>query len=139
MTTEQDKSRELDAELEAFFQSAREIGGKPSPALLSRVLADAYAEQDAATASETIPGAVAVPDTPRRGLLAGLFQGVGGWPAIAGLVTATAAGIWIGYNPPAAFDTLSETFVGDSYALTADDSLSMASSLPDYAFLLSDS
>ncbi|SNS48673.1 hypothetical protein [Tropicimonas sediminicola] len=141
MTTEQDKSRELDAELEAFFQSARDVGGDPSPALLSRVLADAYAEQDALVVSDAAPEAmpVPVPEAPRRGLFAGLLQAVGGWPAMAGLVTATAAGIWIGYNPPAAFDTFSETFVGGSYALTADDSLSMASSLPDYAFLLSDS
>lgn len=136
MTTERDKSRELDAELEAFFRSARDMAEAPSTSLMSRVLADAYAEQDAiSAASATMPPPVAPP----RGFLAGFFEAIGGWPAMAGLVTATAAGLWIGYNPPDAIGTLSQSLVGGGYDLSADDSLTMDSSLPDFEFLLTDS
>lgn len=136
MTTERDESRKIDAELDAFFEAAREHADDPSPELLARVLADGYAAQDARAVA---PAPLPEPARRRRGRLAGVLDAVGGWPAMAGLVTATAAGVWIGYNPPAAIDTLSQSLVSGSYAQTEAFGLTMDSSLPDLEFLLTDS
>lgn len=78
--------------LTAMFKAARDTAPQPSADMMARVLAGAGAQQPV----------VAAPDRPqRRGALANLFGALGGWPAVAGLSTATLAGIWIGVNPPA--------------------------------------
>jgi len=82
-----------DAQLEALFEHAREEVILPSQALWERVHADADA---------CLP--VQQPD-PRRapartGLIAGLIAAIGGWPSLAGLATATIAGVWIGFSNP---------------------------------------
>ncbi|WP_068112929.1 hypothetical protein [Tropicimonas marinistellae] len=126
MTSETDKT--LDEELEVFFEASRVAAPDPSPEMLARVLADAYSAQDAIE----IEAPATAPETSRRAGLGGVFSAIGGWPAMAGLVTATAAGIWIGYNPPSTVDTLTQPLLGSVYNLTMD------SSLPDIDFLLAD-
>lgn len=79
-----------DDELQAFFDAARQQPMPASEALMARVLRDALSLQ--AAAKPAAPGA------PRVGLLAGLWSAIGGWPAAAGLVTATVAGVWIGVS-----------------------------------------
>jgi hypothetical protein len=86
--------RELDPEggLDAFFDAARAHPPAPSDAFLERVMADAVAV-DAARGQSVAPA------NPRRGLR-DLLSSIGGWPALAGLATATMAGLWIGYAAP---------------------------------------
>ena len=79
--------------LEAYFEAARAETAAPSTELMARVLSDAHAVQD---------GLMPSPD---KGMarLAGLrraFRAVGGWPAMAGLASATVAGVWIGATQP---------------------------------------
>lgn len=102
-------SKDMERELDACFEALRAAREEPSPELLARVLADGYAEQDARAA--VAPAAPA----PRRGWLRNLIDMIGGWPALAGLATATLAGVWIGYNPPAAFDSLTLALLNESY------------------------
>jgi hypothetical protein len=123
---------ETDRDLEAFFQAVKAEPSEARPDLLARILDDAYAEQDARTA-RVIPDVAEIRRSASgKGLLAGLREAIGGWPALAGLATATLAGVWIGYSPPASLDALSTTLLDSDYSLTMD------SSLPDYDFLLTD-
>lgn len=79
---------ECEAEaLERFFEAARAHPPEASPALMAAVLRAADAAQPA----------------PRRlPLMVRLRDTFGGWPALAGLATAVAAGIWIGTALPEA-------------------------------------
>lgn len=124
-----------DRELEAFFEALKTESTEAPPALLARVLEDAYAEQasrEAGRSAAAAPG----PDTGSRstlgGILAGLRDAIGGWPALAGLATATLAGVWIGYAPPASLDGLTASL------FDIETSLGLDSSLPEYGFLLND-
>ena len=86
----------LDAfELDALFDAARADGPEPSGDLMARIMADAQAQ-------------IVVPDTlaPSRGFLAGMLVLVGGWPAAAGLATATVVGLSVGLSTPDTLDTL---------------------------------
>lgn len=91
------KPDEDDLFLEQFFEAARSDSASPSDGLMARVLADAEAVQD-----ELQPGA----DTPalQPGVWAGLVAALGGWPAMAGLATATVAGLWFGAASPDLLD-----------------------------------
>ena len=132
MTAENDRS--TDKALEAFFEALRDRPEEPSPDLFARVLADAYREQDAQAALATDGAAAKVPATPRRGRFRGLLDAIGGWPAAASLATATLAGVWIGYNPPAVLDSLALAFLDSNYSYGA----SLGSTLPSYDDLLAD-
>ena len=81
-----------DHDLDDLFDAARDAGPVPSDALTARVLADA----DAVMAARVV-----VPVRPARlGLwatLAGIFGGSG---AVAGMLTATIAGFYIGFAQP---------------------------------------
>ena len=132
---------DLDRELEAFFRASRARPVMPSPDLLERVLADAYDAQDAQDAVRAATAAAAGdkparPAAPggmaRRGRVRGWLGALGGWPALAGLASATVAGVWIGFHPPAFLDGVSPALFDAGYGLTMD------SSLPDYGFMLAD-
>ena len=97
-----DISKQTERDLETFFEAVRSETEEASPDLLARVLEDAYAEQDALAVREIPSPAAEEPAAPSRGILRGLWDAIGGWPAAAGLATATVTGVWIGYNPPAA-------------------------------------
>lgn len=126
-----DFAKETDQELEAFFKALGDEPEEVSPDLLERVLADAYDAQDL-LAVEAFVEPQPEPAERSRGLLGSLLDTIGGWPAVAGLATATVAGVWIGYNPPAAFDTLTLTLMDSSYGA------SIGETLPDFIDQLAD-
>ncbi len=95
-----------DAELDAVFAQAVENTPAPSSVLLDSIMADA--EQ---VASLREADAVAARTAPKPGFLAGLLNSIGGWPAIGGLVSATVAGVWIGYASPATVDGLTDGYL----------------------------
>lgn len=78
------------AGLETFFDAARQEAPAPPGDLLARIEAQALAEQPR-------PGAGR---SPVRGLPGQLRLALGGWPGLAGLAAACAAGVWIGVSPP---------------------------------------
>ncbi|WP_204115839.1 hypothetical protein [Shimia biformata] len=86
--------------LETFFDAARaDPSATPSEALLQRIMADAAAEQFAATAPAPVRGK-------RKGPIAALVAALGGWQPVGGLAVATLAGVWIGFG-------LSSTYLPD--------------------------
>jgi hypothetical protein len=93
-----DEDRRQEAALAPFFEAARAAGPEPSTALLARVLEDAEAAQARHAGAQARPG---LGPRPRAGLRARLAQGLGGWPALAGLAAAGVAGVWIGTALPA--------------------------------------
>lgn len=84
-----------DAGLEAFFTAARAEAPVPSESLMARIVADAEAETAARAAAKARPARQS-----RPGLLAVALGALGGWPALAGMVTATVAGVWFGFAAP---------------------------------------
>ncbi len=80
-----------DKALDAFFAAARNNAPYPDETFLARIDVDAL-EVDRARRALTAAGS----RPERRGFL----DVLGGWPALAGLVTAAAAGLWIGYTDP---------------------------------------
>jgi hypothetical protein len=104
-----------DDDLDAFFAAAKADSARPSPALMARILQDAAAEQPRA----------APPTTTRpRFTFAALVAALGGGGALAGLATATVAGLWIGLAPPIAVEDFAATLwvsgEGDSVDLIPD-------------------
>jgi len=100
------ETHKTDTELELHFEAGRETAPLPSHTLLARIMADAEAEL-----STSAPGAMPPRQAVRRGgWLAGLAAAVGGWGALAGLGTATVAGVWIGYAAPGEVGTLMAEF-----------------------------
>lgn len=92
-------------DLERLFAQGR-CGAAPLPeALQQRILADAdrvqagFSRRAATGGSPT--GAPTGAPTAAPGFWAQFLAGLGGWPAMGGLVTACAAGVWIGLAPPA--------------------------------------
>lgn len=81
-----------EAGLDAFFDAARAHPPAVPDGLLTRVEADAAL----LAASRTRPAPAA--SRPRGWGRA--LSGIGGWPALAGLATATVAGFWLGYASP---------------------------------------
>lgn len=123
-----ENDRKPDLELEAFFEAERNAAPEAEADLLARVLADAYAEQDAIA-----PTAPARPAFRQNGgWMRGLYDALGGWPAMAGLATAAVVGVWIGFNPPSALDGISLALMDSSYGPT------MNTSLPEFDLTLAD-
>jgi hypothetical protein len=89
-----------DTALDAFFDAARAESPIPSEGLLARIMADAEAQ---AAAHERPARA---PQRARPGLIAAVVGVLGGWPALAGMVTATVAGVWLGFAAPDQLNTL---------------------------------
>lgn len=93
-----EKNTLSNAELDGLLAEAASLATTPSSELMQRVIADADAVAEAGEVKS-------IPAQPRRrGFIAGLLAGIGGWPAIAGLATATVAGVWIGYASPETLD-----------------------------------
>ena len=94
--------------LESLFQDAR-VAPPPMPAgLMDRVLADALAQQP----------------RPSVRRWRGMWQAIGGAPALGGLITATAVGFWIGVAPPSGLPEIAAQIItGDTFATIADDSV----------------
>lgn len=82
-----------DNDLDDLFARARDARPAPSPDLMARILCDAEAERP-----RSVPGPVRPAHRVRRPWTMALFGGGG---LLAGLATATVAGIWIGVQQPA--------------------------------------
>ena len=106
-----DKRPLNDLELDGLFSAARDAAPVPSEDLMARILADAEARI----------AAVETPDAPRRGVFAGVLGLIGGWPAAAGLVTATMAGLAIGLVTPETLDDLTGGYLASATAYELED------------------
>ncbi len=98
-------------DLDAVFAAARKTAPEPSAALLARIEADALR-----VAAERQPGTGAArgrATPPARHRRAGIWQGIsaalGGRGAVAGLLSATLAGLWLGFSPPQGLATLTQS------------------------------
>lgn len=115
-----------DDELEALFAEARAAAPVPDEALAARILADA----DRVLAERAIRPA---PRRPRRTAPLGiLLATLGGWRAIAGLATATIAGVWLGFAGP---ETVTD---GIDQALWSDMSAQASYTLEDLQPVIGD-
>lgn len=95
-----------DSDLDDIFAEARGAAVAPSYDLMARILADAEAHQPA------MPGLVrAAPPPPRQGLWATMMAAIGGGGALAGLSTATLAGLWIGFAQPTTLLDVTDRFL----------------------------
>jgi hypothetical protein len=92
--------------LDAFFEAARRETKTLPGNLADRILDDALREQERWQAGP-------MPES-RPGFLRQLFDMLGGWPAICGLATACAAGVWIGFSPPQGLEDLVRIDQADS-------------------------
>ena len=81
--------------LDEFLDAARTARPVPPQALMARIVDDAEREAPRPEARDRVP------------FWRGLVEGLGGWPALAGLATATVAGVWIGAADPLELDPLS--------------------------------
>jgi hypothetical protein len=99
---------EDDLLLDGFFEAARAPVPAPDAALTARVLADAGRE----LARQGQPAAAA----PRA--QTGWFGFIGGWPSLSGLAAATAAGVWIGFAPPASLSDVTSAVLGDDLSVS---------------------
>lgn len=100
-------THETDLELKSFFDAAHSNAPQPSDDLMARILADAALHQPVPTQPMT--------HTPvRPGLRERVLGVLGGWRAVAGLATATVAGVWIGFAAPGGIDTYTATLVETS-------------------------
>lgn len=97
-----------DTELETLFQQTRAVRPEPGDALMARVLEEAETHLPAAPTR-----------APVRGGSGGLFDGIGGWFGLGGLVAAGLAGLWIGIMPPAAVDSLTYGVLGGPVSVDA--------------------
>ncbi len=123
-----DETTLSDKQLEALFAAARAQTPPASPELLARIMADADAEL-----VPPVPARIAR----RPGLWAGIFAGIGGWPALAGMTTATMAGIWIGFAAPDTLDALAGgVLVPDSSVSTSYELEDLLPGYGDFSGLL---
>lgn len=90
--------------LEDLFAAARAAPPVPSEALMARVMAEALAEQPRPA------GRVAPATRPR--LLARMVWALGGSGVLAGMGTAAAAGLYIGFVQPSGLAGLHEAVLG---------------------------
>lgn len=99
--------RNVPFDLEAFFEAEKNNPPEISTEFLAKIEADA-SDIQAGFDQNTVASDV----TPS--FWAALTAAIGGWPTIAGLATATVAGLWIGISPPQGLDSLTETILGSS-------------------------
>jgi len=103
-----------DSDLDNLFAQARLAGPMPSTDLMARILSDAEQHQQLAA------GFVRAAVPPRQGLWASMLAAIGGGAALAGLSTATIAGLWLGMAQPASFTAVTETFLSTKTLDTVD-------------------
>lgn len=111
-----------ESDLERVFAAARADSPLPSSRLVAAVLADADALHQARVAVARAPRAL-----PRRGRWAGWIADLGGTGVMAGLVTATLAGLWLGVTQPAPVSALTQTL---AEAFAADPGLGTVELIP---------
>ncbi|MBD3788000.1 MAG: dihydroorotate dehydrogenase [Sphingomonadales bacterium] len=100
-----------DAALEDLFAAARRAGPEPSGAWLARVMEAAEAEQ---AACRGVDRARVQPAADGGGLWALVMGVFGGWGALGGMLTATVAGIWIGFAGADRLDLVTGRLLGST-------------------------
>lgn len=120
-----DENMLSDAALEDLFRAARAEAPTPGDDLLARIMADA----DAEIAAQSTPLPVRAP---RRSRLRSLLEGLGGWPALAGMVTASVVGLSMGFVSPDQLNTLSGGLLLQSDT-TSTTSYDLEDILPGYS------
>lgn len=98
-------------DLDGLLAEARGGTPEPSPDLLARVLSDGLALQPQPRARRA---------TARPGLWAMLAGAVGGVTGLAGLATATVAGLWIGFAQPAPIGAVTDGLWPDASLETVE-------------------
>ena len=98
-----------DDDLDSLFAAARAHPPRPPADLVTRVLADADAL--------CLPSQVARNAPRRSGLWSSLGALFGGGGALAGMMTATVAGFWLGFAPPSDLGVMSSLLGADSAAI----------------------
>jgi len=106
MTIEPDK-KEMDA-LDALLAEVADQKVAPSEDLMARVLADAASIQTTALPYST---------RGTLGFLSPLWSALGGWAGAGGLAAVAATGVWLGIAPPAALESVTNIFFGNSVTL----------------------
>ncbi|WP_420861025.1 hypothetical protein [Algirhabdus cladophorae] len=101
-----------DDPLDAFFAAAQADPPQASDDLLQRVMRDA---------SDLQPQVDAWGAAPEPSVWTRFKDMVGGWPSIAGLATATAAGLWIGIDTPMLADSVMSLYFDTGSAAAFDD------------------
>ena len=115
-----------DSILEAHFAAARRVDADLPAGLAARMLADA--DQVQAARQEVGQEGVTGATSRWRQLLALL----GGWPAMGGLATACAAGVWLGIAPPDFLpDPVGLVVAEQSSSVNLLDSYSLSSLMPE--------
>ena len=118
----QDRDKAMD-DLDALFAAARATPAQPTDDLMARILSDAVALQPPPPV--IVPSPVATPIA-TKGLLSRLAEIFGGFGALAGMGSAAAAGLFIGFAQPAGLSGLSATLMGGQI-----ESLSLMPSVDD--------
>jgi len=103
-----------DSDLDILFAQARDTAQVPSADLMARILSDAERHQP------PVAGFARAPAPPRQGLWATMLTAIGGGAALAGLSTATLAGLWLGMAQPSSFTAVTETFMSTETLDTVD-------------------
>lgn len=125
-----------DDELEGLFAAARAQTPVPSADLMARILADAEAQAVPEPAPATGGRTGGRPVRPTRGFWAALVAGLGGWPVLAGMATATVAGVWLGFATPEALDTMAGGILMPGQTETGYQLEDMVPSYGDFSVLL---
>ncbi|MEE9388845.1 MAG: hypothetical protein V3U96_09550 [Paracoccaceae bacterium] len=97
-----DKDTLDDAALDDLFTQASAETVVPSGALLARIIGDADQIVDGRQG--------AVVRRVKPGVLSRMLAATGGWPAMAGLTTVTAAGVWIGMLSPEMLSGVTDSY-----------------------------
>ncbi len=118
-----------DAMLDDLFRAARAEAPAPSADLLARIMGDADAEL---AARPTVLPVRAAPGLKTR--LRSFLDGLGGWPAVAGMVTATVVGVSMGFVSPDQVNTLSGGLLLQSDT-SSTSSYDLEDILPGYSAL----
>ena len=103
-----------DAELDALFGAAQSQVVTPSDDLMARIMADA-----AAVSVESLPESEKAVSSFWQSVL-GM---IGGWPAAAGLATATVAGLVLGLTSPDVIETWTDDYLADASTYVLEDLL----------------
>ncbi|MCK0138411.1 hypothetical protein [Aliiroseovarius sp. F47248L] len=131
-----DKNMLDDRELEALFDAARFDSASPSDRLMAAILDDAAAEQVGRDGSQhtstNIPLEQIHGRRRARGFWADLRASMGGWPALAGMATATVAGVWIGFSSPTQLEAMSGGLVLSGNYSATEQSYVLEDLTPSY-------
>jgi hypothetical protein len=121
--------------LASHLSAARVTRPQPSDDLMTRILADARAEQPRArVAVEALTGARRRPGGMRRA-----FEALGGWGGLGGLSAAGLAGLWIGFAAPGPLAGFADSLPGAVLGGGADETeLLLVEMLPEFGDYLTE-